>query len=77
MTALLSTQISIHRLLVEAFEHQSRDALLQALLLDPTTVSYRAAVDLIDLMCEKQAEALPKLVWHHRPTRGIAADDRS
>jgi hypothetical protein len=33
------------------------------LLLDPTTVSYRAAVDLIDLMCEKQAEVLPRLEW--------------
>ncbi|MDH3290166.1 MAG: alpha-galactosidase [Gemmatimonadota bacterium] len=65
--ALLSTQISIHRLLVEAFEHESRDALLQALLLDPTTVSYRAAVDLIDLMCERQAEVLPRLEWQRGP----------
>jgi alpha-galactosidase len=61
--ALLNTQISINRLLVQAFEQESRDALLQALLLDPTTVSYRAAVDLIDLMCEKQAEVLPRLEW--------------
>ncbi len=61
--ALLRTQVSIHRLLVEAFEHKSRDALLQALLLDPTTVSYRAAVDLIDLMYEKQGEVLPPLQW--------------
>ncbi len=61
--ALLNTQISIHRLLVEAFEHESRDALLQALLLDPTTVSYRAAVDLIDSMCEKQTDVLPRLEW--------------
>ena len=65
--ALLSTQISINRLLVEAFEHESRDALLQALLLDPTTVSYRAAVDLIDLLCEKQAEVLPRLEWQRGP----------
>ncbi len=64
---LLRPQISIHRLLVEAFEHGSRDALLQALLLDPTTVSYRAAVDLIDLMCEKQAEVLPRLEWQRKP----------
>lgn len=64
--ALLRTQISINRLLVEAFEHESRDALLQALLLDPTTVSYRAAVDLIDLMCEKQADILPRLEWQRR-----------
>ena len=64
--ALLHTQVSINRLLVEAYEHGSRDALLQAVLLDPTTVSYRAAVDLIDLMCEKQAEALPRLEWQGR-----------
>ncbi|MDH3455532.1 MAG: alpha-galactosidase [Gemmatimonadota bacterium] len=64
--ALLNMQISINRLLVEAFEHRSRDPLLQALLLDPTTVSYRAAVDLIDLMCEKQEEALPALEWDVR-----------
>jgi alpha-galactosidase len=66
--ALLRTQISIHRLLVEAFQHESRDALLQALLLDPTTVSYRAAVDLIDLMCESQAEVLPPLEWQRGAT---------
>ncbi len=64
--ALLNTQVSIHRLLVQSFEHRSRDALLQALLLDPTTVSYRAAVDLIDLMWEKQGEALPALKWGER-----------
>ncbi len=61
--ALLNTQISIHRLLVDAFEQESRDILLRALLLDPTTVSYRAAVELIDLMCEKQTDALPRLEW--------------
>ncbi len=62
---MLRTQVSIHRLLVEAFERGSRDALLQALLLDPTTTSYRAAVDLIDRMCELQADALPALSWQH------------
>lgn len=68
--ALLRTQISIHRLLVEAFEQESRDALLQAMLLDPATVSYRAAVDLIDLMCERQADVLPRLEWQRRPVGG-------
>jgi alpha-galactosidase len=67
--ALLNTQISIHRLLVEAYEHKSRNALLQALLLDPTTVSYRAAVALIDLMCDKQADVLPRLEWQRGSAR--------
>jgi len=61
--ALLRTQTSINRLLVEAFDHGSRDALLQALLLDPATHSYRAAVDLVDEMCRLQADVLPPLKW--------------
>ncbi len=40
---------------------------LQELLLDPATVSYRAAVDLIDLLCEKQAEVLPRLESQRGP----------
>lgn len=61
--ALLRTQGAINRLLCEAFEEGSRDTLLQALLLDPTTPSYRNAVHLIDEMCELQAEVLPALEW--------------
>jgi alpha-galactosidase len=62
--ALLRPQISINRLLCEAFEEGSRDKLLQALLLDPTTPSYQSAVHLIDEMCELQKDALPTLEWH-------------
>ena len=64
--ALLRPQISINRLLCEAFEEGSRDKLLQALLLDPTTPSYRNAVHLIDEMFELQADVLPPLEWSAR-----------
>lgn len=61
--ALLRTQCSINRILVEAYESGSRNTLLQALLLDPTTHSYSSAVRLIDEMCERQGDALPPLEW--------------
>jgi alpha-galactosidase len=60
---LLRTQASINRLLVEAFDAGSRDLLLQALLLDPTTHSLNAAVQLVDRMCELQADVLPAMSW--------------
>ena len=61
--ALLRTQASINKLLVDAFEQGSKDLLLQALLLDPTTESYRQSVELIDRMCEVQGDVLPTLQW--------------
>lgn len=61
--ALLRTQVSINRLLVDAFTRGSRDLLLQALLLDPTAHAYRQAVELIDRMCALQEEVLPELRW--------------
>ena len=60
---LLRTQTSINRLLVDAFADGSRRTLLQALLLDPTTDSYRAAVHTIDEMFRLQGEVLPALEW--------------
>jgi alpha-galactosidase len=61
--ALLRTQVSINRLLVDAFDTRSRDTLLQALLLDPTTSSYRQSVEVINRMFEVQESVLPKLTW--------------
>ena len=58
MLALLRTQCSINTLLVEAFATKSADKLLQALLLDPATHSYRAAASLIPEMIRLQQEAL-------------------
>ena len=61
--ALLRTQTSIHELLVEAFDTGSRRTLLQALMLDPTTHSYRAAVNLINEMFRVQGDVLPAMEW--------------
>ena len=61
--ALLRTQTSINHLLVDAFRDKSRRTLLQALLLDPTTRSYRQAVGLVNEMCRLQGDVLPRLDW--------------
>ncbi len=61
--SLLRTQTSIHQLLVDAFDRGSRQALLQALMLDPTTHSYRAAVNLINEMFRVQGDVLPEMEW--------------
>ena len=64
--AMLRTQTSINRLLVEAFRTGSRDVLLQAMLVDPVTQSYASAVDVIDEMCRLQASVLPVMEWQGR-----------
>ena len=61
--SLLRTQTSIHQLLVDAFDAGSRGTLLQALMLDPTTHSYRAAVNLINEMFRVQGDVLPEMEW--------------
>ncbi len=63
ITAMLRTQGSIQKLLVETYTERSRRKLLQALLLDPTAHSYRNAVALINEMCELQQALLPQLEW--------------
>lgn len=63
VAALLRTQCSINRLLVDAYAERSRDVLLQALLLDPTTASYRRAVELVDRFFAEQGEVLPEMGW--------------
>ena len=65
--ALLRTQTSINRLLVDAFRQRSRRTLLQALLLDPTTESYRQAVGLINEMFRLQRDVLPEMGWQASP----------
>lgn len=47
----------------EAYAEQSRNKLLQAILLDPTVSSYANAVALIDEMCELQKDILPPMYW--------------
>ncbi len=59
--AILRLQVSINRLLVEAFCEESRAKLLQAVLLDPSTRSYRQAASLVNAMCTLQSDVLPPL----------------
>ncbi|TDL31970.1 alpha-galactosidase [Jeotgalibacillus sp. S-D1] len=69
-TAVIGTihiQGMIHRLLIEAFEENSKTKLLQAVLLDPQAPSYYQACAMIDEMCERQKELLPPLEWKQKP----------
>ena len=59
LAALCRTQVSIQRLLVEAYRRRSRKLLLQALLLDPCVDSVRRAEAMLDTMLELQKDYLP------------------
>jgi alpha-galactosidase len=61
IAALMRTQASIHKLIVEAYAQRSKDILLQAILLEPTVDSYRRAVAMMDQMLELQRDILPPL----------------
>jgi alpha-galactosidase len=63
VTEMIRLQGVIHKLLAEAYVEQSRNKLLQAMLLDPTTSSYHGAVSTINDMCERQKELLPPMRW--------------
>lgn len=63
IASMINTQGTIHRLIIEAYAEESKNKLLQAMLLDPTISSYNNAVALIDEMCERQKEILPHLEW--------------
>lgn len=63
ISSMISTQGAIHQLVIEAYVENSRNKLLQAMLLDPTISSYNNAVALINEMCERQKEILPEMHW--------------
>ena len=63
VAAMIRTHGSIHELIIQAYTEQSRDKLLQAVLLDPTCSNYYNAVCAINEMCELQKEILPPLHW--------------
>ncbi len=63
VTAMINTQGAIHKLVIEACQEQSRNKLLQAILLDPSVSNYHNAVALINEMCERQKELLPSMHW--------------
>jgi alpha-galactosidase len=58
--AYMRTQISIQRLVTEAYRTRSKNLLLQALLLDPVVDSVLEAEALLDEMLELQAAFLPE-----------------
>ena len=60
LAALCRTQVSIQRVLVEAYRRRSRKLLLQALLLDPCVDSVRRAEAMLDTMLELQKDYLPR-----------------
>jgi len=60
---MIHLQGVIHKLLLEAYEENSKTKLLQAILLDPNAPTYYQAAAMIDDMCERQKELLPKLEW--------------
>ena len=59
--AILRTQVSINQLLIEAFAENSKNKLLQAILLEPTVNSYNNAVSCMNEMISIQKEYLPEL----------------
>jgi alpha-galactosidase len=61
IAATIRLHASIHQLLVEAYNEQSKDKLLQAILIEPTVNSYRNAVDMCHEMLSLQKEVLPPL----------------
>jgi alpha-galactosidase len=63
VTEMIRVQGVIHKLVIDAYAEQSRNKLLQAVLLDPTVPSYNSAVSLINEMCAVQKDILPPLFW--------------
>ncbi len=60
LAAFCRTQVSIQRLLIEAYRQRSRRLLLQALLLDPCVDSVRRAEEMLDAMLDLQKDYLPR-----------------
>jgi alpha-galactosidase len=58
----IRTQLSIQRLITEAYRIKSKKLLLQALLLDPVVNSITEAEKLLDEMLELQREFLPEFI---------------
>jgi alpha-galactosidase len=63
ITEMIRVQGAIHKLVIEAYVEQSRNKLLQAVLLDPTISTYNNAVAMINELCELQKDILPSLRW--------------
>ncbi len=59
LAAFTRTQLSIQKLLVQAWREKSRALLLQALLLDPVVTDAREAESMLDALLELQSEFIP------------------
>ncbi|HOX37856.1 MAG TPA: alpha-glucosidase/alpha-galactosidase [Candidatus Brocadiia bacterium] len=60
LAAMCSLQISIQKIIVEAYAKRSKKLLLEALLLDPVVDSAQRAGQLLDAMLELQKDYLPR-----------------
>ncbi len=63
ITALINQQGYVHRLVIEAFSENSRNKLLQAMLVDPTIANYNNAVAVINEIFELQKDVIAPLAW--------------
>jgi alpha-galactosidase len=61
IAAIIRLHASIHKLIVEAYDEQSKDKLLQAILIEPNVNSYRNAVEMCNEMLKLQEDVLPPL----------------
>ena len=61
LAGLCSLQISIQKLLVEAYRQRSKDLLLQALVIDPVVDSVPRARAMMETMLKVQADYLPQM----------------
>jgi alpha-galactosidase len=60
---MIRVQGTIAQLILDAYTEQSKNSLLQAMLLDPAISTYYNAVSAIDEMTELQKDILPPLHW--------------
>lgn len=61
LAGICQLQISIMKLLVEAYHERSKKLLLQALMIDPIVDSYPRAREMMEMMLKVEADALPEM----------------
>jgi len=61
LAGMCQLQVSIMKLLVEAYQQRSKKPLLQALLIDPVVDSYHRAKEMMETMLKLEAEVLPEI----------------
>jgi alpha-galactosidase len=61
IAGICQLQVSIMKLLVEAYREKSKKLLFQALLIDPLVSSYHGAREMMEMMLKLEADVLPEL----------------